>query len=93
MLPGTPNDAVCKCLTSTAFPCVTRPTIKPVVVGALLDYACSLYATQGGSCNPISGNGTTGVYGAFSGCSSAEKLSYVATQYYEQQGQNAQACS
>lgn len=92
-LPPTPSDAICNCLATTAFSCLVKPGTSPATIGALTDYACSLYASVGGSCDPIAGNGTTGVYGSISSCDAAEKLEFVATMYYEQQGMNPQACS
>ncbi|KAH0550875.1 hypothetical protein GP486_007762, partial [Trichoglossum hirsutum] len=37
-------------------------------------------------------NGSTGVYGAYSMCSSSEKLSWVFNEYYLANKKNAQAC-
>lgn len=93
VLPPTPSYTECSCLVANAFGCVTNTAATPLIVGALLDYSCSLLGSVGGSCTPIGADGTTGVYGPISSCSAPDKLSYVASQYYAQQAFNAQACS
>jgi len=94
-LPPTPNLAACDCIAKNSFSCEFTPTTPAGVngVGALLDYGCQLLGQNGGSCDPISGNGQTGTYGALSGCSPSTKLSYVFSQYYERTSRNAQSCS
>ena len=68
-LPPTPNNAACSCLENN-LSCQFTPATNnfTVIVGVLLDTACSLLGQKGGSCNDISSNGTTGVYGLVSGC-------------------------
>jgi len=68
-LPATPNEPACDCLLNI-LSCRFTPATKnyTVVVGQLLDYACSLVGQQGGTCNDLGGNGQTGVYGSLSGC-------------------------
>lgn len=72
-LPQTPNEAACDCVES-ALACRFTPTTDntTVIVGSLLDTGCSLLGSSGGSCNPIGGNGQTGVYGALSACDPSE---------------------
>jgi len=93
-IPPTPNESACDCLLN-ALSCRFTPatTNYTTFVGELLDYACSLVGQQGGTCNDIGGNGTTGVYGSVSGCDPTIKLSYVMTEYYQLQKNNPQACS
>lgn len=69
-LPPTPNEAACNCLESS-LGCQFTPATSnfSAIVGTLVDTACSLLGQQGGNCNDISGNGTSGVYGRVSGCS------------------------
>lgn len=68
-LPPTPNEPACNCLLSTLSCRFTPQTANySVVVGELLDTACSLLGGKGGSCVDIGGNGTTGVYGRLAGC-------------------------
>ncbi|CED84997.1 glycoside hydrolase family 72 protein [Phaffia rhodozyma] len=97
-LPNTPDESVCNCLEQSAFPCVRTDTAArlPTVVGALLDYGCSLLGSTdpgGASCDNIGANGTSGSYGEISFCSPDIKLSYVFSAYYVAQGFDAQACS
>jgi len=86
-LPPTPDEAVCNCLLQNALSCrVSIATSKqPTIVGSLTDYACNLLGSSnsGATCEPIGGNGTSGVYGDLSYCSPAIKLSYVFSAYYE----------
>ncbi|WVR09251.1 hypothetical protein IAU60_006316 [Kwoniella sp. DSM 27419] len=87
-LPPTPNEAVCNCVNQKSLACkVTQASANsPTIVGDLLNYACSLLGSQTNdtaSCEPIGGNGTSGVYGPLSYCSPAIKLSYAMSAYYE----------
>lgn len=93
-LPPTPNLATCECVAKNSFSCLFTPTTTAGVngVGSLLDTGCQLLGQAGGSCDAISGNGQTGVYGALSACSPETKLSYVFSQYYERTNRNAASC-
>ena len=72
-LPPTPNDPACKCL-ETKLSCTFSPppgtnsTAISVINGQLLGTACGLLSTNGGNCNDIVSNGTTGTYGRVSFC-------------------------
>jgi hypothetical protein len=68
-LPPTPNYAACQCLENN-LSCQFTPSTNnyTAIVGALLDYACTLIGQSGGSCSAISSNGATGQYGAVSEC-------------------------
>jgi len=93
-LPPTPNLAACNCLENN-LSCQFTPATSnySTTVGSLLDYGCSLLGQSGGTCAPISANGTSGVYGAVSGCDPTVMLSWVMTQYYLENNDNAQSCS
>ncbi|KAF9650722.1 glycoside hydrolase family 72 protein [Thelephora ganbajun] len=97
-LPPTPNDAACNCL-ETKLSCIFSPppgtnsTAISVINGQLLGTACGLLSTNGGNCNDIISNGTTGTYGRVSFCDAREKLSYVMSLYYETQNRNPAACN
>ncbi|KZV67604.1 carbohydrate-binding module family 43 protein [Peniophora sp. CONT] len=93
-LPPTPNDAACSCLDSVVS-CLFTPKVDntSAIVGELFNTACQLLGGQGSNCNAITGNGTTGTYGAVSGCDSDTMLSFVMTQWYELSGRNPEACS
>ncbi|KAJ6604249.1 1,3-beta-glucanosyltransferase [Mycena vulgaris] len=93
-LPPTPNDAACACLES-ALSCRfhTSSSNYSALVGTLIDTACSLLGSSGGTCDDIGGSGTTGVYGRLDMCDPITKLSYVFSQYFEFNGRQASACS
>ncbi|KAG8220165.1 carbohydrate-binding module family 43 protein/Glycoside hydrolase family 72 protein [Butyriboletus roseoflavus] len=93
-LPPTPDLAACTCLENN-LSCQFTPTTSnySAIVGSLLNYGCSMLGQAGSSCNPIAANGTTGVYGAVSACDPTVMLSWVLTQWYLDNGSNAQACS
>ncbi|OXG33135.1 1,3-beta-glucanosyltransferase [Cryptococcus neoformans] len=86
-LPPTPNESVCNCINENSLSCKVKQSSanSPEIVGALLDYACSLLGStdSSASCDPIAGNGTSGTYGQLSFCSPAIKLSYVMSTYYQ----------
>lgn len=92
-LPPTPNDAACSCL-ENALSCQFTPTTSntSAIVGTLINTACSLLGAQGGNCDDIAGNGTTGVYGRASACDPSVQLSFVMSEYYEATNRNAQSC-
>ncbi|KAG9103975.1 1,3-beta-glucanosyltransferase gas1 [Ceratobasidium sp. 370] len=94
-LPPTPQQSVCDCLTNSAFSCTaTRQTAQsPLILGALLDYGCSLLGQSGMSCDPISENGATGTYGKYGFCDPVTKLNYVLTSWYQSQNRAVTACS
>ncbi|TFK57653.1 glycoside hydrolase family 72 protein [Heliocybe sulcata] len=93
-LPPTPSDSECSCM-NTALSCrFTPPTANDsAIVGALLDYGCSLLGQSGLNCNDISANGSAGTYGRASFCSPEIKLSYIMSEYYEHSNKNQDACS
>ena len=68
-LPPTPNDAACSCLASIVS-CQFTPKTSNVnsIVGSLIDTTCGLLGQNGGNCDDIGANGTTGVYGRVSFC-------------------------
>jgi hypothetical protein len=93
-LPPTPSDSACQCL-EASLSCQFNPQVANTtgIVGPLLDTACSLLGSAGGSCSPISANGTSGVYGEVSSCDPSTMLSFVMSEYFEANKRNAQACS
>jgi hypothetical protein len=74
-LPPTPNESACECVRSS-FGCQFTPVTSNYssIVGELLDYGCSLLGQGGQSCDAISGNGGSGVYGDLSGCDPSESI-------------------
>jgi 1,3-beta-glucanosyltransferase GAS1 len=86
-LPPTPNSAVCDCV-SNAANCVVASSVSSADYGTLFGYLCSMM-----DCTGISGNGTSGVYGAYSFCDPTAQLNFLLNAYYESQGKSAAACS
>ncbi|KAJ9055481.1 1 3-beta-glucanosyltransferase gel4 [Entomophthora muscae] len=91
-LPPTPSANACSCMTKK-LECVVNPRALDVSkssdVGELFSYLCA----NGADCAKyISVNGTTGDYGAFSGCSAEQKLSWAFNAAYLKSGKNADAC-
>lgn len=87
-LPPTPDKAACTCVNDKALSChvISATANNPAKLGALTDYACSLLGQANASsvtCDNISGNGTTGVYGALSFCSPEVKLNYAMSSFWE----------
>ncbi|KAI0374477.1 hypothetical protein BV20DRAFT_1049270 [Pilatotrama ljubarskyi] len=92
-LPPTPNEAACNCLENIVSCQFTPKTSNTTdIVGSLIDLGCSLLSQQGGNCNDISGNGTTGTYGRVAFCDPATKLSFVMSEYYEITNRAATSC-
>ncbi|KAJ6552619.1 1,3-beta-glucanosyltransferase [Mycena vulgaris] len=93
-LPPTPDDSACDCLAS-ALSCVFQPPTPDYMelVGNLIGVACGLVINVGGTCDDISSNGQTGVYGRLAMCDPTIKLSYVFSQYYELNHRVTVACS
>ena len=60
--------------------CVAKSSLSEDSITAEFNYICD--PAQGNNCGGILANGSTGVYGAFSGCSDTERLSYAFNQYY-----------
>jgi hypothetical protein len=74
-LPPTPNEAACSCLNEN-LPCIFSFETDnfTAIVGDLIGTACGLLANQGGNCNEIASNGTSGTYGSVSGCDPSKSL-------------------
>ena len=68
-LPPTPNASACDCV-ENHLSCLFTPATNnySAIVGELLDTGCSFLGAKGGTCDDISSNGTTGVYGRLAGC-------------------------
>lgn len=87
-LPPTPDDALCTCL-EDSLSCVISDDVSSDDYEDLFSYVCG---TGEITCAGIQSNGTTGEYGAYSFCSSKQKLSFVLNLYYEALGGASAAC-
>lgn len=86
VLPPTPDLSVCECM-DKSLTCVVADSVDSDDYEDLFDYVCGEI-----DCSGISGNGTTGDYGAYSGCKSKQQLNFVLNLYYEQNGLGDDAC-
>ena len=87
-LPPTPNEAVCNCMTAS-LTCIAKPNLTAEVLGSLFGQVCGY---PGNQCDGITGNTSTGSYGAYLGCQAQDQLSYAFNQYYKNQNNQAYAC-
>ncbi|APA14203.1 hypothetical protein SS1G_12017 [Sclerotinia sclerotiorum 1980 UF-70] len=87
-LPPIANADLCECMVSS-LSCVANSGISGNSSADLFDYVCGL---DSAACDGISKNATTGVYGAYSMCTSSQQLSFVFDQYYKRQNQSPTAC-
>lgn len=86
VLPPTPNEAVCKCITP-ASGCVVADSVSSDDYSDLFSYLCSEV-----SCSGISGDTIDGTYGAFSFCDPKDQLNFLLNLYYESNGKSSAAC-
>ncbi|CAO1613233.1 unnamed protein product [Sympodiomycopsis kandeliae] len=93
-LPPTPDPAYCSCLQSNAWPCQATQASdnSPEILGLLLGQACSYIGQQGGNCDDLTANGTTGVYGNVSFCAPHQRLSWAMSELYELSNYTASSC-
>lgn len=76
-LPPTPDADICNCMDSS-LTCIVSPSVSQDDYASLYSYVCGQV-----SCGGITGNGTSGEYGAYSGCDATEKMNFVLNLYYE----------
>ncbi|KAF9429828.1 1,3-beta-glucanosyltransferase gas1 [Podila epigama] len=90
VLPPTPSSSVCDCMLSSLTCIASAQALASTEhVGDLLNTVCGMT-----SCDDIATNGKTGVYGKYSFCNSAQKLSYVFNSYYTVQGlKSTESCN
>lgn len=86
VLPPTPDASVCACM-NKANACVVDSSVDSADYSDLFSYVCNEV-----DCSGINGNGTTGDYGAYSGCDAKQKLNFALNLYYEASGSDASAC-
>ena len=78
-LPPSPNEAICQCMVQN-LTCVAKSSLSGHSIQDQFNYICD--PAQGNNCAGILANGSTGIYGTFSGCTNIERLSYAFNQYY-----------
>ncbi|RCK60553.1 Protein EPD1 [Candida viswanathii] len=85
-LPPTPDKDVCDCM-SESLDCVVKDSVDSDDYSELFGIVCDHV-----DCSGINANGTTGEYGAYSPCSSKDKLSFVLNLYYMENNKDKSAC-
>ncbi|KAM3517860.1 hypothetical protein MY4038_010234 [Beauveria bassiana] len=88
-LPTTPDKALCDCMVSS-LTCVPKANLDKKQFARIFDFVCG--NANRGLCAGISGNTTSGVYGAYSMCEASAKLAFVMDGYYKKQNSGAFAC-
>ncbi|KAK2609360.1 hypothetical protein QQS21_002141 [Conoideocrella luteorostrata] len=88
-LPPTPDRRLCDCMVKAAS-CVPKPNLSNQYVRQMFDFTCG---SKTGACVGITGHTATGVYGAYSMCDDAAKLTHVLDTYYTSQKRAAGACN
>lgn len=87
-LPPIANSDVCDCMVKS-LSCAANTGLSGNETATLFDTVCGLDSK---ACDGIAKNATTGVYGAYSMCTSYQQLSFAFDQYYQSQGKASTAC-
>jgi len=88
VLPPTPNSGLCDCMFAS-LSCTVASSTNETEYGDIFNYICG---QSGSACSGIMTNSTSGLYGAYSMCTSKQQLGYVLNEYYQSQGNAAGAC-
>ena len=90
-LPPTPNRDLCGCVVKN-LTCTAKPNLSDDTVAKLFGTVCGLNKT---ACVGVARDGSQGTYGAVSGCSPSEQLSWAFNAYYFSQApaNRASACN
>ncbi|KUJ14724.1 uncharacterized protein LY89DRAFT_783814 [Mollisia scopiformis] len=87
-LPPIANADLCECMMSS-LSCQANTGLSGNETATLFSTVCGL---DNSACAGITANGTTGVYGAYSMCTSYQQLSFAFDQYYKTQNKASTAC-
>jgi hypothetical protein len=87
-LPPIANADLCSCMMES-LSCVAVTGLSGNETATLFSTVCGLDDT---ACTGINANATTGVYGAYSMCSSYQQLSFAFNRYYTNQNKASTAC-
>ncbi|KAJ5745736.1 hypothetical protein N7520_010918 [Penicillium odoratum] len=86
-LPPAIDSELCSCMYDS-LTCVPVDGISTKKISSTFSYL----GGEDGVMDGVTGNGTTGVYGAYSGCSTNQRLAWAMDQYYKKNGKSASAC-
>ena len=84
-LPPTPNKELCTCMVQN-LTCIANDDLESDVIQDNFDYLCD--PGVGDYCGGVTANGSLGDYGAYSMCSSQERLSWSFNAFYLNQTAN-----
>jgi 1,3-beta-glucanosyltransferase GAS1 len=87
-LPPTPDEATCQCMYAS-LSCVPSSRLSVKAYGELFGNICG---QPGKPCAGISGDVTSGIFGAYSMCNSTQQLGFALDSYYQSQGSKQGAC-
>lgn len=87
-LPPIANADLCSCMVSS-LSCVPNTGLSGNKTAELFSTVCGL---DKNACNGITGNATTGSYGAYSMCDPYSQLAFAFDQYYQSQSKVSTAC-
>jgi len=88
VLPPIANADLCSCMVSS-LSCVASTGLSGNETAELFNTVCGLDKS---SCNGISADATTGIYGAYSMCEPYQQLSFAFNRYYLNQQKASTAC-
>ncbi|KAJ6017052.1 hypothetical protein N7451_000431 [Penicillium sp. IBT 35674x] len=86
-LPPAIDSSLCSCMYDS-LTCVPVDGISSKKMSSTFSYL----GGEDGVMDGVIGNGTSGVYGAYSGCSANQRLAFAMDQYYKKNGKSASAC-
>ena len=81
-LPPTPNEQLCNCMYQN-LTCVAKSGISATAIQAQYEFLCD--PANGNNCAGVTANGTTGAYGAYSGCNDTQRISWSMDYFYQNQ--------
>jgi hypothetical protein len=87
-LPPIANPTLCECMVES-LDCSAKSGISGNETANLFDYICG---QDNAACTGIESNGTTGIYGAYSMCTPAQKLAFVMNKFYIDNNKASTAC-
>ncbi|KAK0636408.1 putative beta (1-3) glucanosyltransferase gel3p [Bombardia bombarda] len=88
VLPPTPDESLCECMFGS-LTCVPASDLETSDYGALFGSVCGQSPE---SCQGITSNTSTGVYGPYAMCNAVQQLGYVLDAYYKSQKSDSTAC-